>query len=229
MLFWVSGAIFPRNFRDEFEVVITQLLCSDSLPNRQLGLEILQEAYHESIISENNYINILRKISLSLIESKPAPDDSIIQQLNEVTKNKQRVITSEMLPGFIEYLRQLISPQIPANYRQQILSHLSASVGIPLDILQAVIPELVGYAEQEGNQNVRISIEECLLSLRAHNRPLDRDLWEDLYRYVRATLASFEEVQKERGNELSNRMRQITIEAKKVAGITEPYDKESEA
>ena len=96
--------------------------------------------------------------------------------------------------------------------------------------LQGIIPELVGFAEQETNQNMQISIEECLLSLRELNRPLDRDLWEDLYRYVRATLANPEVVKKERGNELSKRMRQITIEAKKAAGITEPSDgEESEA
>lgn len=214
-----------NDFRDGFEGIIIELLCSDNPSNRQLGLEILGEAYQESVISKSSYIAILHMMKISLAERKPAPDESIMQQLDLII-NINRHIKVKVLPEFIGYLRQLIQPQVDINYRQRSLSYLSTFLDIPLDILQEVIPELVGYAEQENNQNVRIAIEECLLSLREHNRPLDRDLWEDLYRYVRATLASPEEVKKERGNELSKRMRQITIESKKAAGISEHDDNE---
>ena len=212
-----------NDFRDEFEGIITELLCSDNPSNRQLSLEILGEAYQESVISENSYIAILHMMKISLIERKPAPDESIMQQLGLII-NINRHIKVKVVPEFIGYLRQLIQPQVDINYRQKSLSYLSTFIDVPLDILQEVIPELVGYAERENNQNVRIAIEECLLSLREHNRPLDRDLWEDLYRYIRGILASPDDTQKERGKELRKRMSQITIEAKKAAGIAEPTD-----
>ncbi len=215
-----------NDFRNEFAGVLTELLCSDNPPKRQLGLETLNDAYQESVILKDSYINILRKMSISLIERKPAPDESIMQQLGLITNIRQHVITAEMVPGFIEYLRQLILPQVAANHRQQSLSYLSTFIDVPLDILQELIPLLVGYAEKEDNQNMRNAIEECLLSLRKHNKTRDRDLWEDLYRYVRALLASPEDVKKERGKELAKRMRQITIEAKKAAGIVEHSDDE---
>lgn len=82
-------------------------------------MEILSESYQESVISEDSYIDILHKMSDSLIERQPVPDDSIIQQLGLINSNKQHVITAEMVPGFIGYLRKLIQPQpqIALNYR----------------------------------------------------------------------------------------------------------------
>ncbi len=45
--------------------------------------------------------------------------------------------------------------------------------------------------------------------------PLERDLWEELYRYVRALMANPDPERQERGRHLNQRMRQITVEAKK--------------
>jgi len=62
-------------------------------------------------------------------------------------------------------------------------------------------------------------IEEPLLSLRAGNIPLERDLWEDFYRYIRALIADPDLERQERGRTLNQRMRQITMDAKKQTGL----------
>ena len=63
-------------------------------------------------------------------------------------------------------------------------------------------------------------------SLRKYNKPLDRELWEDLYRYRKELLSSSDDTLKGRGKEIHKQMSQITIEAKKAAGIAKPNDDE---
>ena len=52
-------------------------------------------------------------------------------------------------------------------------------------------------------------IEEPLLSLRAGNIPLERDLWEDFYRYLRALTVAPDLERQECGRTLNQRMRHI--------------------
>jgi len=66
---------------------------------------------------------------------------------------------------------------------------------------------------------MRNEIEESLLSLRSVNMPLERDLWEDFYRYIRASIADPDPGRQERGRQLNQRMRQLTMDAKKEAGL----------
>jgi len=62
-------------------------------------------------------------------------------------------------------------------------------------------------------------IEEPLLSLRAGNIPVERDLWEDFYRYLRALTVDPDLERQECGRTLNQKMRQITMDAKKQIGL----------
>lgn len=62
-------------------------------------------------------------------------------------------------------------------------------------------------------------IEESLLSLRTGNITLERNLWEDFYRYLRALTVDPDLGRQERGRTLNQRMRQITMDAKKQTGL----------
>ena len=57
-------------------------------------------------------------------------------------------------------------------------------------------------------------------------RRLDRELWEDLYRYIRAVQADPDPDRQETGRKLNKRMRQITKDAKKEAGLEEEPEEE---
>jgi len=204
-----------NSFRDDFDKTLVELLTSDDHTFRQLGLDILDRACDESAISHERRIKVLRDLADSLTERKPPPDDSIMQQLSLVIGVKHDVLAPGLTSGIVEYLRKLIREN--PNYRQKSLSLLSSFSDLPREVLEELIPELVGYAEREGDPNIKSAFEECLLSLRRGNAPLDRGLWEDYYQYIRALIASADDAQKQRGSELSNKMRQITGEARKAS------------
>ncbi len=99
------------------------------------------------------------------------------------------ILSADLQSSVIEYLRMIAAPQTPPDYRLRALRYLVSFSKIPRVVLEGLVPELVGYAESEGDINMRNETEESLLSLRTGNMPLERDLWEDFYRYPRTLIA----------------------------------------
>jgi hypothetical protein len=208
-----------RDFQTDFDNVLGELLISDDNSSRQLGLDVLDKSHKESAISHDRRIEILHVLAASLTERKPQPDDSIMQQLTLIMDDKSKILDAELTFGIIEYLRQLIRLQVPANHRQQAFSLLSSFSDLSRDVLESLIPELVGHAKSERDTSMKAVIEKCMLALRRGNSALDRDLWEDAYGYHQLLLASQDESEKQRGKQLLQEMRQITLSAKKESGI----------
>ena len=138
-----------------------------------------------------------------------------MKQLALVVDAKKDILSADLQSNMIQYLRTIAAPQTPPDYRPRALKYLASFAKIPRLVLEGLVPELVGYAETEGNTNIKNGIEEALLSLRTQNMPLERDLWEDFYRYIRALIANTDPERRDRGRKLNQKMRQITLNAKK--------------
>lgn len=208
-----------NDYRKKFEATMINMLNSNDQAERQLGIDITSQAFKDSVISCESYSNILRNLATSLIERKPAPDESIMQQLDLIINNEKDVITPQISSEFIEYLRELIRPDEEPAFRQKTLSLLLSLSGLLGNILKDLVPELVGYAETESDPTVKTALEECLISLRRGNPPavvLDRNIWNRLYQYVKDMRKDPDEAKRRRGNELNGRMGQITANAKKL-------------
>lgn len=206
-----------KEFQADFDGGLGELLASDDASLRQLGLGVMDSAHVESALSHERLMKILRDLAASLIERRPSPDDSIMQQLSLVMGAKRGVLTLGSVTRIVEWLRQIIQPQVAASYRKQAFSHLSSFSGLPKSVLEGLIPELVGYARSEGDPGMRDLIEESILALRRGNLPLNRDIWEDVYGYHQSLIASPDETQRQRGSRLRQLMTQITKEARKEA------------
>ena len=204
-----------REFQVDFDNALGKLLTSDDSSSRQLGLDIMDLALKELVLPSERYLEILRNLATSLVERKPQPDDTIMQQLTLLMEVKQNILDSKLSVRIVEYLKELIRPQVQANYRQQAFLQLSSFSGLPRSVLEELTPELVGYARSERNPAMRDVIEESILTLRRGNSPLERDIWEDVYGYYQLLLASQDEVERQRGTKLSQQMGQITKEARR--------------
>lgn len=208
-----------NDYRKKFEAIMINMLNSNDQAERQLGIDITSQAFKDSVISRESYSNILRNLAASLIERKPAPDESIMQQLDLIINNEKDVITPKIISEFIEYLRELIRPDKGPAFRQKTLSLLLSLSGLLGNILKDLVPELVGYAETESDPTVKTALEESLISLRRDNSPavvLDRNIWNRLYQYVKDMKKHPDEAMRRRGNQLNGRMGQITANAKKI-------------
>jgi len=200
---------------DEFDRLVTELLNSTDASMKEVGLEVMTSAESAQILTKERRKQILRQVADLLIQQKPQPDEPTMTQLALVVDAKKDILSADLQTNVIQYLRTIAAPQTPPAYRPRALKYLTSFVKIPRVVLEGLVPELVGYAETEGDTNIRNEIEESLLSLRTQNMPLERDLWEDFYRYIRALIANTVPERQERGRRLNQKMRQITVDAKK--------------
>jgi len=206
-----------RQIQKELDDVLTEFLTSTDVSLREAGLEIMTKAKSEGAITEERHRQILRQVAKWLGEQKPQPDESIMNELALIVDAKEDILSANLQSGVIEYLRSLITPQTQADYRLKALEYLASFSKISRGVLEGLIPELVGYAESEGDANMRNGIEEALLSLRTRNMPLEGDLWEDFHVYIRAMMTDSDPERQRRGRELNQKRRQITTNARKLA------------
>lgn len=200
---------------DQFDGVVTELLNSTDASMKEVGLDVMTNAESIQMLTKERRKQILRKVADWLIQQKPQPDEPTMRQLALVVDAKKDILGADLQSNVIDYLRTIAAPQTPADYRPRALKYLASFAKIPKLVLEGLVPELVGYAETEGNTNIKNGIEEALLSLRTQNMPLERDLWEDFYRYIRALIANTDPERIDRGRKLNQKMRQITMDAKK--------------
>jgi hypothetical protein len=204
-----------RQFQDEFDSFVAELLTSTDPTMREVGLETMTSAESEGVITEDRRKQILRQVSDWLTQGRPQPDGPMMKELALVVGAKENILSVDLQSNLIEYLRAMATPQTPPDYRRGAFRHLSSFIGVQRDLLEGLVPELIGYAESEGDANMRGEIEESLLSLRTGNMPLDRDLWDDSYRYIRALMANADPERQKRGRQLYQRMKQITRDVRK--------------
>jgi len=210
-----------KQFQGEFDDVITELLTSTDPSMKEVGLEVMRSAEGEGIITEDQRKQILGQVADWLMQQRSQPDEPTMEELALVVDAKDDILSADLQLTLIEYLRTIAALQTPADYRRRAFKHVASFRGIRREILEGLIPELVGYAEGEEDADMRNQIEESLLSLRTGNMPLDRDLWEDFYQYIRALTANPDLGRQERGHNLRQLMRQITAAAKKDTGLEE--------
>ncbi len=210
-----------KQFQGKFDDVIIELLTSTDPSMKEVGLEVMKSAEGEGVLTKDRHKQILRQVTDWLTQQKPQPDEQTMEELALVIDAKEDILNADLQLTLIEYLRTIATPQTPADYRRRVFKHLASFRGIRREVLEGLIPELVGYAESEGDADMRNQIEESLLSLRTGNMPLERDLWEDFYRYVRALAANPDPGWQEHGRNLNKRMRQITTDARKETGLEE--------
>ena len=172
-------------------------------------------AESNGILTKDRRKKIFRQLAESLTKQRPPPDEPTMRELAIVVDPKEDALTTDLRLNMIEYLKTIAAPSTPPEYRRRAFQYISSFTKLPREVLGGLIPELVAYAESEGDINLRSEIEESLLLLRSGNMSLERDLWEELYRYVRALMANPDPERQERGRHLNQRMRQITVEAKK--------------
>jgi len=204
-----------KQFADGFDNVVTELLISTDVSMKEAGLEIIMTAESNGILTKDRRTKIFRQLAESLTQQRPPPDEPTMRELAIVVDPKEDALTADLRLNMIEYLKTIAAPSTPPEYRRRAFQYISSFTKLPREVLEGLIPELVAYAESEGDINLRSEIEESLLLLRSGNMPLERDLWEELYRYVRALMANPDPERQERGRHLNQRMRQITVEAKK--------------
>jgi len=203
-----------RQFQTDFDNTLTELLTADDSSIGQLGIVITELAGRESALSNDRRLKILLNLATSIIERKPQPNDIIMQELALIMEAREHILDDKLRVSVVEYLRELIRPNVPPNYRQQALSHLASFSGLSRDVLEELIPELVGHARSEADPAMKDGIEESILNLRRRNFTLATDLWEDMRGYYQSLLTSLDEVERQRGRSLRQRMGQITRQAR---------------
>ena len=203
-----------RQFQTDFDNTLTKLLTADDSSIGQLGIAITELAGRESALSNDRRLKILLNLATSIIERKPQPNDIIMQELALIMEVREHILDDKLRVSVVEYLRELIRPNVPPNYRQQALSHLASFSGLSRDVLEELIPELVGHARSEADPAMKDGIEESILNLRRRNFTLATDLWEDMRGYYQSLLTSLDEVERQRGRSLRQRMGQITRQAR---------------
>ena len=95
-------------------------------------------------------------MAIWLTTKRPQPPDELtMKKLTLIIEAKDDILSGDLRLGMIEYLRAIVSPQSSPTNRTVALRHLSSFNRIPKDILEEVIPELVGYAERERNKHAK--------------------------------------------------------------------------
>ena len=205
---------FQRALADHFVKLLT-----DSLVNRrEIGIETLESFAEKGIIPPPQHRDILREVAnYWMVQSPSRPLDASQRKLVSLIIDKRELSlpNAEEKLKVVRWLVSRLRPQFPAEERQYIANLIPALQGLAIETLEEIVPQCVGYAEATAEKDVRLALHHSLISLFSKNNPLERDVWSDLYEYVRKLLASGKNQDNELGKEMRKAMSRIVRHVRK--------------
>lgn len=204
---------FQRALADHFVKLLT-----DSLVNRrEIGIETVESFAEKGIIPLPRHKDILREVANWMVQLSSSPLDASQRKLVSLIIDKQELSlpNAEEKLKVVRWLVSRLRPQLPAEERQYIANLIPALQGLAIETLEEIVPQFVGYAEATAEKDVRLALHHSLISLFEKNNPLERDVWSDLYEYVRKLLASDNNQDNELGKEMRTAMSRIVRRVRK--------------